>query len=538
MDVSAQPPESPSAETSSLPEPEPGKPTRTSVTVAKNSFWLLIDNVAGLFASLYCSTLVARAMGPERMGDYNYVLYFAFILKMLTDVAIPQTFRKFAAEFMGRQEYSTLKTMVRVVLQLQIKLMIVGVGTGLLIVHFFFRPATQSLALLAVLTLVPGLLLSVPAGVLYGTENLRHNVLGSVTAMAVNLTGVTISVRMGWGLHAIVASMLASRVADCILRWLLYYQQTHHLPGKAQDQLDPALRTRLIRFAAMQLVPTLLYALLFDRMEILFLKGLSTSSQISFFSISFTLVQYSLIVPQTLAASASVTMMVKQGRNPAEAAQLAASATWLTILFGAPVLFGIASVADPLLRLLYGTQYVPAIPVLRTLAVFGIGLAASQSAQHLLVAAERQTFYVGWLLLCGAIDVAGCFFLVPRFGAVGAVYAKGISQSVAALGFLTFMVTQFRVRLPMDRVLRLVATSVAMLVAVDYVVRRVTPAMGLVLGIPLGVLIFVLLTRWLRSLDQGDRDRLRSLNRMVPARLRKVYLGLVSVIVPARPAAS
>jgi len=104
------------------------------VTIAKNSIWLLLDTFAGMGASFYCSILVARQLGPDFMGHYNFVLVFASVLRMLTEVAIPVTVRKFAAELMGRGDYVMLKTLVRSALRLQGKLAVVGVSAGLIFV--------------------------------------------------------------------------------------------------------------------------------------------------------------------------------------------------------------------------------------------------------------------------------------------------------------------------------------------------------------------------------------------------------------------
>ncbi len=521
--------------TPATPAPERSSKTEGAVTtIARNSFWLLIDNVSALIASFYCSILVARKLGPELMGHYNYVLWFATVLKMISDVAIPATFRKFSAEFMGRGDYGVLKTMVKKTLRLQVKLAIGGATIGLLIVHYRFAPEQKNLASLAVLTIVPALLLSVPAGVLYGTENLRYNVICSTLSIAVNLIGVTVSVLMQWGLIAIVGSLLVSRTFDCLLRFTMFKRLERTLPGEASDHLDPQLQSRLIRFAALQLIPTLLYAFLFDRTEVVFINRLAGASQIAFFSISFTLVQYLLIVPQTLAGSASVTIMVKQGHAPAEAARIAGSATWLTILFGAPELFGVAALAGPLLHLIYGTKYLPAIPVLSALSFFALGLAASQSAQFLLVAAERQIFYIVWLLVAAAIDVVGCQLLIPTHGALGAAYAKGISQMVAAAGFLGFMVLKFDVKLPVWRIIKVLTVCTIMYVGVSFVVLHLPSLLAIIVGVPVGIAIFAVLMRWMRCLDSTDRERLRTIASLLPARTRRPYRTILDFIVPER----
>jgi O-antigen/teichoic acid export membrane protein len=510
------------------PEPKAG----VGITIAKNSFWLLTDSIVGMLASFYCSIMVARGLGPDRMGEYNYLIYFAAVLKMVTELAIPATFRKFAAEIMGRGDYATLKTMVRVALRLQAKLAAIGLAVGLAVVYLTFRPEQRGLATLAVLTIVPGIFLSVPSGALWATENLSYNVMASVSAMAVNAVGVTLSVVLRWGLTGLVASMLVSRTVDCSLRFLLFRWRYARVPGTAREHLDPDLRRRMVAFATLQLVLVLLYSLLFDRMEVLFLKALATPREIAFFSISFTVAAYLLIVPQTLAGSASVSMMVKQGHAPEESARIAAMTTWFTILLAAPMVFGVAALSDPLLRLAYGVKYVPAIPVLTTLALFALGQAASQPTQYLLVSAERQGFYLFWLLVAGAIDVVGNLLLIPRLGALGAALAKGVSQIIGATGFLVVLTWHFRARLPVARIVKVLAAAAVMFFAVRLVARPLGSLPALLLGIPVGAAVFVLLLRVLRCLDAGDRERLRQLARFFPRPARRGYVAILRFLAP------
>jgi len=513
--------------------PRAAEKRSVAVTIAKNSIWLLIDTVAGMVVSFYSSILVARRLGPDFMGNYNYILWFAFMLRMFTEIAIPQTVRKFAAELMGREDYVALKTLIRRALVLQGKLASVGITIGIAVVLLSFPVGQRGFAVLAVLTIVPSLFLSIPTGALWATENLRASVVASLLATVVNILGVTASVFLHWGLFGLVGSLLVSRSVDCAIRFHLFRQQYAELPGVAGDRLDPALRKRMIPFAGQQLVLTFLFSMLFDRMEVFFLKAFSTSREIAFFSISFTLVQYLQLFPKQLSGSAGASMMVKQGKSSTEAARIAVTATWFMMLVSAPGLFGVAALSDPLLRCVYGTKYLAAIPVLTVMSLFGLGLATSQPAQYLLVAAERQIFYIIWLLVAGAIDVIGNVVLNPTFGALGAAYAKGASQLVAGLGFLYYMVRQFDVKLPIARMARLLVACTLMFAAVRLVIRPFPALPALCVGVPVGVAVFAFSARLLRCLDRTDRDRLRQLDRLLPGRARRVYLGLVHFLVPA-----
>jgi O-antigen/teichoic acid export membrane protein len=515
-------------------EPEARPQSGTGLTIARNSMWLMVDSLAAVLASLYCSITVARSLGPDLMGHYNFVLYFAQVLKMFSEVAIPATLRKFTAEFVGRGDYGTVRSIVRRGVWLLAKLSGAAVVVGLIIVFTVFERDTRLVGAIAVLSIVPATLLSTPTGALAATENLRHIVVASLGGIATNVLGVTVSLVMGWGLVGLTASLLVSRVVDCSLRYAIFHRVYARLPGQAQGSaLDPSLRERMIRFAAHQMVLVLLYMFLFDRMEVFFLRSMAPTREIAFFSITFTLVSYLLQIPMNLAGSAQASVWVQQGRSPGEAVRTTATATWFVMLIAAPVLLGVASVSEPLVRLLYGAKYVPAIPVLTVLAITSLGLAVSQPTQYLLIGAERQRFYIAWLCLAGLVDVVTNLLLIPAHGALGAAFAKGAGGVVGAIGFLTYLAVHFRGELPYGRMARLLFACAAMFVCVRLVGRPLPSILALLVGIPSGVAIFVVLTRWLKVLDAADRQRLRRLDRMVPSPARGSYLALVDFVVPA-----
>lgn len=515
-------------------EPSARPQDGTGLTIARNSLWLMVDSLAAVVASFYCSITVARVLGPDLMGQYNYVLYFAAVLKMVAEVAIPATLRKFAAEFVGRGDYVAVRTLLARGLRLQVKLGLAALLLGLAIVFTAFPAEQRLVAALAVFSILPGMLLSTPTGALAATENLRHIVVASLGGIAANLFGVTVSLLMGWGLVGLTASLLLSRAVDCVLRFAIFHRVYALLPGGTQrGSLEPDLRRRMIRFAAHQMILVLFYALLFDRMEVFLLKGLAPSREIAFFSISFTLVAYLLHIPQNLSQSAQVSAWVQQGRAPEEAVQTTVTATWFVLLIAGPTLFGVAAVSDPLLRLLYGARYLPAIPVLAVLSILSLGLAVSQPTQFLLVGAERQRFYLLWLGLAGVVSVGANLLLIPRFGALGAAVAKGAGGVFGAAGFLVYLVARFRGKLPYARMGKLLVACVAMFLCVRAVERELPSLLALLLGVPFGAALFLVITRWLRFLDAADRARLRQLQRLMPSRARGSYLAIIDYLVPA-----
>src|SRR5262249_10011972 len=164
-----------------------GESTGSGLTIARNSMWLMLDSLAAIVSSFYCSISVARVLGPDAMGQYNYVLYFATVLRMFAEVAIPATIRKFAAEFAGRGDFSTVRTLVRHLLGFQAKLASAAVVVGLSIVFLEFSAELRVVGALAVVSILPSMLLSTPSGAIQATESLKEVVLSSLVSVATNV---------------------------------------------------------------------------------------------------------------------------------------------------------------------------------------------------------------------------------------------------------------------------------------------------------------------------------------------------------------
>jgi hypothetical protein len=74
-----------------------------------------------------------------------------------------------------------------------------------------------------------------------------------------------------------------------------------------------------------------------------------------------------------------------------------------------------------------------------------------------------------------------------------------------------------------------------MYAGVRFVGLHLPPLLAIIVGVPLGVAIFAVLMRWLRCLDTADRERLRGIASLLPARTRWLYRTILDIVAPARP---
>ena len=506
-----------------------------ATTIARNSLWTLLDNGLGFATSLVCSVAVARVMGPAKLGYFNYVLWVASMTGTVAALGVPLATRKYAAEHLGRGEHAMAKTIVRTTMRFQAYIATVVGVVGVTLVLLTVAPERRAWAIMAVLSIVPQLLMGVASDAITATEDQRLNVRASVISTVVNLVGVATALILRWDLPGLTGSLLVSRIIDFGLRTYYYRRVYAAFPG-VPAALPPDLRRRMVKFCWQSTTLLVLDVVVWERSEMFFIQRWCDIQQVAFFSITFNIVQNLMILPRVLSWSADTTMMVQQGRAPGTVAKLGVTTMRFMALFTLPAAFGLAALADPVMRLVYGPKYLAAAPVLMITALMCLGRPLQIPAQRVLVAAETQGFLLWWGILMAAVNVTADMLIIPGGGALGAAYAKGGVQALAALGLWAYVGRRFRVSLPLGRLAALVLACGAMFGVVWAIAGALRPIVAIPVGIPVGMAVFVILLRLVRFLDPADRSRLLSLQRMMPRPMQGPFAALVDFVAPPEAA--
>jgi O-antigen/teichoic acid export membrane protein len=215
--------------------------------------------------------------------------------------------------------------------------------------------------------------------------------------------------------------------------------------------------------------------------------------------------------------------MAEQGRAPERLGRLAVTALRFTMLLALPLAVGMAALAGPLLHVLYSSRSLPALPALTVLAALCTARAMTFPAQQLLTATERQGSLMRFGLLAAVLNVILDLVLIPRYGGLGAALAKGATFVFAAAGLWTMVRSMVGLRFPTGPLLRLLAVTAVMGLVVAAVARLLPPLPAVLLGVPVGALVFAVGLRLSRFLDNQDLERLRALARALPAPARPLF---------------
>jgi O-antigen/teichoic acid export membrane protein len=203
--------------------------------------------------------------------------------------------------------------------------------------------------------------------------------------------------------------------------------------------------------------------------------------------------------------------------SPERLKQVARMPTEQMLVLSLPVSVGAALVADPLIRFLYGPEFVPSVAVFIVLTLSVVPTYFNWAAYQILVACKRQGAWTKALALVSIVNPALNLLLIPEFqrrygnGAIGAALSFLITE-LLLVGIAVVVIHPFLHRETLLRVLKSALATLGMAGAVSLV------GGGLAVKVAVGAATFLGLALLLRIATEEEIRVVRRQLRLVSAR--------------------
>jgi O-antigen/teichoic acid export membrane protein len=506
-----------------------------SGTIARNTVWSSVEVVFGLLASIGTSVAIARVIGKDavglgRLGDYQYIAFLTTVTATVGSFGLPATTRKYMAEYLNRGDPAVARATYFFALKIQTYIALVAAAAGFLAILWLGNPHYFWASLLLVAAVVPFLIATVPAQANNASEVLRRNTGPAVAGVLLTAIVTFISLALGWDFVGLSAAALAGACLECGLKLRSVERWLGQIP---RGIVPPELRRRMWRFSSQGLALLLLDLVVWSRSDVLFLKHLNPDPrQITFFWVSFSLVDRISKIPALFAGALAVTVMAQYGRGAERLKEMTSSGGRYALMLALPLLAGMACISQPLVLLLYRASYRPMVATLIIMALLAIPRTLAAAPTMLLQATERQGFLVFWGCVCGAVDFGLDLVLDSRYGANGAAFANGAAQTLAALGIWIYVWRSDRLDLRLLDWGRIVLSGVIMSLGVMWVVRVLPGFVGLVVAIAIGAALWAIALRVTAALRREDVSRFLSIGTQMPAGVLPLWKGLIAWMAP------
>lgn len=372
----------------------------------------------------FASTLVlTRWLGPEGLGLYTALMVVPLILTSLGELGVRQS-----AAYMTGKKLAPETQVARVLAAVWV---LSSAFSIVLVLAAYYVQGMHRHGLSYVLigaSLVPaGLITRYANGIALGKRWISRMNIGDTAQVAVRvglLVGLVIGLHAGVSGALLVELLAASVPGLLMLYWLKRDIGISFMP-LWDKTLGCSLVTHGFKFALALFVLTLNY-----RASVLILQRFVSHSDIGQFGLGMKIAELIWMIPS---AVGMVTFSHSTAASdPQRFAQTTTQIMRLTVFVCGLCALGIGVFCRPFVVSLFGSEYLPSVPVIRALLP-GCAAAVVFKVLNADLAGRGQPLAAMWVYL-GAlgVNVVSSLMLIPIYGATGAAVASSISYVAGA----------------------------------------------------------------------------------------------------------
>lgn len=392
---------------------------------SRNGLWETIGSLSLMAAAGLGSLFTVRGLTPAQYGTFSYYAWGGATLLALVSAALPISLTKVSAELRGRKDEQAARDLTALVGAI-VSLLSSVAALGALLWALRGGPDRVYLLIIAAF-LVPASIALVLAADLRGHERYRPVSVVDVGCGALQLVLIAAAFIAHLGPPGYLAAVLIPPALN--LPVLLLFRRrvlggNAHSRGGRRRRMATLVRPYL-SYAVPATLAFVFEIVIWQRSELFFLQYFSSSAEVGFYSLAFTVFAVFLALGRAIV----------NGFFPAVSRDFGAGdwtgirdkmrqAVTAAVLYAVPAGFGGMLVAQQAITLVYGQKMLPSVVVVQILFA-GLILAAPGVAYSYLIGAVRGI----WLQVrlgagLSVVSVALDLLLIPRFGAVGAAISN------------------------------------------------------------------------------------------------------------------
>lgn len=447
---------------------------------------------------------LARLLDPDGYGLLFLAISVFGVVKLFSKLGIAKSTAKYIAEYK-----ETDPTQLRHVLWFGFilnLLAIVAVFVVLLFTHehiaqLIGEPDLVPFLLLGVFFIAFGTILKFVRLALQGFEAIEVTAVLTVIDRGSRLIFVLGFVMLGHGaIGALVGYILAYFLAAVV--GLVYLYRRYYMSFTV-GTVESGLRRRIAEYAV-PLTATNTANVLDKKVDTILVGFFIGPVAVAYYTIGKQVVQFIETPMSALGFTLAPTYEAQKVKgNPDTAARIYEEALSYGLLFYIPAAAGLILVAEPLVKLVFGSGYLGAIPVLQVLAVYAVLQSVTKLTSNGLDYLGRARERAIVKAITAVLNVVLNVILLPWIGVIGAAIATVITYSMYTLANVYIIHTELNLRI--SALLRhtgsvLVITAL-MSITVFSLLDYISGLLTLIGVIAVGVLVWAVLSIGIGLLD-------------------------------------
>ncbi len=400
----------------------------------------LASQAMGMSLGLIASIVLARNLGPNDLGIFHQVQWFAGTVSVIISLGFITSVTKFTAQYRGKGDMATQAAVLRFILFFEIAVA-AATTVGLMvfatsIADHYFTPDQTLLFQLSFLAITPGIATAVFSASLEGAQVFRYQSLQAFTITPLSL-GLKIALMLGgYG----VESLLWSNLVFSFVNLGFYFFAARNeglLAGWPLGRNAKAgWKGELFRYNRSVTGIHFIDLLVWSRSENYFLGRYCPASQIAYYNLAQNMIaRFTGFLPGLVWKILLPISSEQHGRNENSQMQRTYTAALrYTAAFTMPGVVICFVCAYELVVIFFGIEYAEVKNSFRILCVGALFASLAQPSSAALYATNRQNFILVYGTILAVLNIVLNFRLIPEYGAAGASVCYALITSLGVLG--------------------------------------------------------------------------------------------------------
>ncbi|MDQ2052048.1 oligosaccharide flippase family protein [Natronolimnohabitans sp. A-GB9] len=453
-----------------------------------------LGRIVAIVSSGLLMVLLARLLGPDEYGLLFLAISVFSTVGIFSKLGIAKSGARYVSEY-KEQRPDQLPHIFRTVLAFNVAAIVI-VAVVMAVGHrqiatILEEPDLTPLLLLGALYLAFEALATYVRLMLQGLEEIKFSATVHAIDRGCRFVFAIGFVVLGFGaIGALVGYILAFALVTVIGLGTIYvrYYRDHAAAPSIEDGLP-----RRIGEYSVPLTATSTANVLDKEVDTVLVGFFLNPVAVSYYVISKQVIQFVETPATALGFTLSPTYGAQKANGNVDgAARIYETALSNTLLLYIPIAAGLALVAEPALKLVFGDEYLNAVPVLQVLAFYAVLQSITKLTSNgldFLGRARERAIVKG---TTAVMNVGLNIVLIPTIGVVGAAVATVVTYSLYTLANVYIIHLEFDLRVGylVRRIALITAVTGVMAVVVFFAVSFVEGFLSLAFVIALGVAVW------------------------------------------------
>ena len=399
-------------------------------SVLKNSFYNGLSVIISKGGGVVFTVILARLLHPELFGTYHLALSVGLMFLTFTDLGINGTVIRYVSHAIGEDDRDSAASYFRYLLKIKfvfslITTLVLVSLAGPLASHLFHKPELSLPLMIVGLFLFFQSFLDFIESGFVSMQRFEYSTIRHLIYEGSRLVIVPLFILLGFSVYGALAGLILSVVlAVIVLAWFFLRNYSFLLRGKAMKNDRKRKVLRFLGYLTLGSISGIFFAYVDSIMLGMFMP----TEYVGFYRAGYNIVF--AFVGLTSIAAVLFPVFAQLERDELEDAFRKVFKYTSIIAF--PCAFGLIFSAEPLIKSVYGIEYMPAILPTCILSLL-IVITPMDFFGTLFNAKDKPEYPAKLLIYSSIINIALNYVFILKFGVAGAAAATVISRYINAI---------------------------------------------------------------------------------------------------------